>query len=65
MSVMFYIFFMQTIDSTYEPTLEQSIALDVDELLHNVGIGSSLDPIKMIEKALRKINEDILRLLFI
>ena len=29
------------------------------------GIGSSLDPIKMIEKALKKINEDILHLLFI
>ena len=37
----------------------------MDELMRNAGIGSSLDPIKMIEKALKKINEDIFRLLFI
>ena len=35
------------------------------ELLHNVDIGSSLDPVKVIEKTLKKINEDILHLLFI
>ena len=51
---MFYIYFMQAIDSVYEPTSEQSIDLDVDELMWNVGIGSSLDLINMIEKALKK-----------
>ena len=56
---------MQTTDSTYEPASEQSIDLYVDELMHDDGIGSSLDLIKMIENALKKINEDILRLLFI
>ena len=33
--------------------------------MRDVGIGSSLDPIKMIEKPMKKNNEDILRLLFI
>ena len=35
------------------------------ELMHDAGIGSSRDPINMIEKGLKKINEDILRLMFI
>ena len=35
------------------------------ELLHDADIGSSLDPVKVIEKTLKKINVDILRLLFI
>ena len=35
------------------------------ELFHDADIGSSLDLIKMIYKALKKINEDIFRLLFI
>ena len=33
--------------------------------MHDVVIGSSLDPINMIGKTLREINEDILHLLFI
>ena len=45
--------------------LEKSIALYVDELMLHAGLGSSLNLIKMIEKTLKKINEDILRLLFI
>ena len=56
---------MQNIDSAYETKLEKSITLGVDELMRDAGIGSSLDPIKMIEKALKTINEDIIRLLFI
>ena len=64
-SVMFCIFLLQTTDSAYETTWEKSIAFDVDELMCDAGIGSSLDPIEMIEKTLRKINEDILCLLFI
>ena len=62
---MSYIYLLQTTNSVYETPLEKSIALDVDDLMRDVGIGSSLDLIKMIEKALKKINEDILRLLFI
>ena len=61
---MFYIFLLQTTDSAYEPASKQSIDLDVDELMQDDGIGSSLDPIKMIEKALKKMIEDILHLLF-
>ena len=65
MLVMFYIFLLYTTDSAYETTWEKSIAFDVDELIHDVVIGSSLDRISMIGKTLREINEDILRLLFI
>ena len=65
MSIMFYIFLLHTIDSTYEPASKKSIALDVDELMCDAGNCSSLYSIKMIEKALKKINEDFLYLLFI
>ena len=37
----------------------------MNELLQDVDIGSSLDLVKVIEKNLKKIYEDILRLLFI
>ena len=62
---MFYIFLLQTTDFAFEIVSEKSIALYVDELMHDDGIGSCLDLINMIEKALKKINEDIFYLLFI
>ena len=62
---MFYKILLQATDSTFEKASEKSIDFDVHELMHDVGIGSSLDPINMIEKGLKKINEDILRLVFI
>ena len=39
--------------------------LDVNNFLNEVDIGSSLDPVKVIEKNLKKINVDMIRLLFI
>ena len=62
---MFYIFLLQTNDSVYETTTQQSIDFDVNELLNDVEIDSSLDPVKVIEKTLKNINVDILCLLFI
>ena len=62
---MFYIFLLQTNDSVYETTSQQSIEFDVNELLNDADIGSSLDPFKVIDKTLKKINANILRLLFI
>ena len=62
---MSYIYLLQTTNSVYETPLEKSIVLDVDDLMRDAGIGSSLDPITMIEKDLKKINQDVLRLLFI
>ena len=62
---MFYKILLQASDSTFEKASEKSIYFDVHDLMHDAGIGSSLEPIKMIEKGLKKINEDILRLLFI
>ena len=62
---MFYIFLLQTNDSIYETRSHQSIDFDVNEFLNDANIGSSLDPIKVIENPLKKINANILRLLFI
>ena len=62
---MFYIFLLQTNDLVYETPTQQSINFDVNELLNDADIGSSLDPVKLIEKTLKKINVDMLRLLFI
>ena len=52
---MFYIFLFQSNDSVYETASQQSIAFDVHELLHGAEIGSSLDPVKVIEKTLKKL----------
>ena len=62
---MFYIFLLETNDSFYETPTKQSIDFDVNEFLNDVDIGSSLDPVKVIEKTLKKINVDMLPLLFI
>ena len=62
---MFYIFLLQTNDSVYETTTQQSIDFEVNDLLNDADIGSSLDMIKVIEKTLKQINEYILHLLFI
>ena len=61
---MFYIFLLQTHDSVYEIETQQSIDFNVNELMNDVDIGSSLNPMKVIEKTLKKINADILHLLF-
>ena len=65
MSVMFYKILLQAIDSTFEKASEKSIYFDVHDFMHDADIGSSLETIKVGEKGLKKINEDILRLLFI
>ena len=41
--------------STFDLASDKSIDIDVDEIMCNVEIGSSLDPIKMIEKTLKKL----------
>ena len=63
--VMFYIFLLQVTNSTFDLASDKSIDIDVDEIMCDADIGSSLEPIKMIENTLKKSNEDILRLLFI
>ena len=62
---MFYIFLLQTNDLVYETTTQQSIDFDVNELLNDVGIGSSLDQVKLLENTLKTIHVDVFRLLFI
>ena len=56
---------LQASYSTFGLASDKSIDIDVDEIMRDADIGSSLDPIKMIEKTLKKFNEDILRLLLI
>ena len=56
---------LQTNDSVYETIAQQFIDFDVNELLNDVGIGSYLDPVKVREKTLKKINADTLHLLSI
>ena len=62
---MFYIFLLHTNDSVYEIAKKQSIDFDVNELLNDADIGSSIDPVKLLEKTSKKIHTDMLRLLFI
>ena len=62
---MFYIFLLQTNDLVYETTTQQSIDFNVYELLNDAEIGSSIDLVKVLEKTLKKIHADMLRLTFI
>ena len=51
---MFYIFLLQATDSEIDLASDKSIDIYVDEIMHDVDNGSYLDPIKMIEKTLKK-----------
>ena len=62
---MFYIFLLQTNDLVYETATQQSIDFDVNELLNDVDIGSSIDLVNLLDKTLKKIHVEMLRLLFI
>ena len=62
---MFYIFLLQTNDSMYETTSQQSIDFDVHELLNDANISHPIESVNLTEKTLKTINVDILRLLFI
>ena len=52
---MFSIFFLQATDSTIDLASDKQIDIDVDEIMHDGDIGYSLNPIKMIEKTLKKL----------
>ena len=45
---MFYIFLLQDTDLAFYLVSYKSIDIDVDEIIHDANIESSLDPIKMI-----------------
>ena len=62
---MFYIFLLQTNDLVYETARQQSIDFDVNELLNDVDIGSSIDPVKVLEKTLKNIYADMFHMAFI
>ena len=59
---MFYTFLLQTNDLVYETTTHQSLYFDVYELLNDVGIGSSIDPVKVLQKTLKKQHEEMVHL---
>ena len=46
--VMFYIFLLQATNSIFDLASDKSIDIDVDEIIRDANIESSLDPIKMI-----------------
>ena len=46
---MFYIFLLQINDLVYEIVTQQSIDFDVNELLNDDDIGSSIDLVKLLE----------------
>ena len=50
---MFYIFLLQTNDLVYETTTQQSIDFDVNELLNDDDIGSSIELMKVLQKTLK------------
>ena len=62
---MFYIFLLQANDLLYETTTQRSIDFDVNELLNDSYIDSSINPVKLLENTLKTIDADMLRLLFI
>ena len=49
----------------YKTKTQQSIDFDVNKLLNDADIGSSIDPVKLLENTLKNIHADMLRLLFI
>ena len=51
---MFYIFLLQDTDSTFDLASNKPIDIDVDEIIHDDDIVSSLDLIKMMKKTLKK-----------
>jgi hypothetical protein len=59
--LMFFIFLSQ---ATYLLE-EKSIEMDVDEIMCDDDIASSLNPFQMLKKSVRKINVEILSLVFI
>ena len=56
---------LQTNYSVYETATQQSLDFDVNKLLNDVDISSSLDLVKVLEKTLKKIHVNMLHLLFI
>jgi len=47
------------------PLTEKSIEMDVDEIMCDDDIASSLNPFQMLKKSVKKLNAEILRLVFI
>ena len=56
---MFYIFLLQTGDSVYETPTQQSLQFDVYQLLKYNEIGTSIEPLKVLQKTIEKQNEEL------
>ena len=59
---MFNIFLLQTNYSGYEIATQQSLDFDVYQLFNDVEIGSSIEPLKVLQKTLKKQHEEMIRL---
>ena len=51
--------------ATHRPSIDTSIDMDVNELISDADITLSTNSIEMVRKATTKINQEILRLMFI
>ena len=59
---MFYIFMLQTGDSVYETPNQQYLEFDVYQLMKDKEISTSVDPLKVLQKTLKKQHEEMVRL---
>ena len=61
--LIFYVLIMSR--ATHRSSTDTSIDMDVNELITDADIAFSANPIEMVRKATSKINQEILRLMFI
>ena len=61
--LIFYVLIMS--HATHRPSTDTSIDMDVNELISDADIALSTNPIEMVRKSTTKINQEILRLMFI
>ena len=51
---------LQTRDSVYETPTQQSLQFDVSRLIKDNEIGTSVDPLKVLQKTMEKQNEELI-----
>ena len=62
---MFYIFLLQTWGLIYETPTQQYLEFDVYQLFNDAEIVTSVDLLKILQKTMRKQNEELVRLALI
>ena len=59
---MFYIFLLQTGDSVYETPSQHSLQFEVSELMKDNEISGSANPLRVLQKTMEKLNEELVLL---